>query len=264
MSKHEWEKTKTIFWSDELNDDFDQVGLERPDVPKNYKYLSKNIFFNLTGNIVYYIIAKPILRVYCFLHGIRYQYKHNLLPLKGKGAILYANHVAITDAFKYACGLFFKRVYTIAYSDALEIPIVNKIGPWFGFLPLPKANDHDNIVKLIDTIRFVTERGHKVIIFPEAHIWPYYTEIRNFIDNSFYYPSLLNLPVIPAVTTWKKSKLSKKPRQLIKIGRAIYPDMDDSIPENKKYLHEECLNSMKILSNEEPQYEYIKYIHKTK
>ena len=39
--KKDWEKSKTIYWSDELNDDFDEVGLKRPPVPKNYRYLRK-------------------------------------------------------------------------------------------------------------------------------------------------------------------------------------------------------------------------------
>ena len=37
-SKKDWEKTKTIYWSDELNDDFDERGLDIPPVPENYKY----------------------------------------------------------------------------------------------------------------------------------------------------------------------------------------------------------------------------------
>ena len=33
----DWKKTKTIYWSDELNDDFDELLKERPKVPKNYR-----------------------------------------------------------------------------------------------------------------------------------------------------------------------------------------------------------------------------------
>ena len=43
MSKHnEWKKSKTIYWKDELHDDFDELVLSRPSVPQNYKYIRSN------------------------------------------------------------------------------------------------------------------------------------------------------------------------------------------------------------------------------
>ena len=54
----EWKKTKTIYWSDELNDDFDETLSERPPVPENYRYLRR---CKVLSWIVYYLIAKPFL-----------------------------------------------------------------------------------------------------------------------------------------------------------------------------------------------------------
>ena len=40
MSSKEWKKTKTIYWSDELNDDFDETLEKRPPVPKLFYIMS--------------------------------------------------------------------------------------------------------------------------------------------------------------------------------------------------------------------------------
>ena len=82
----DWKKTKTIYWSDELNDDFDEVGLSRPGVPEGYKYKRTNPINTFFSAILYHGIAKPILGIYCVFHGIRFKGKQNLKELKGKGA----------------------------------------------------------------------------------------------------------------------------------------------------------------------------------
>ena len=89
-------KTKTIYWKDELNDDFDQVGLTRPSVPKNYQYLRK---LHVLSWMAYYLLARPLLGIYCFFHGIRVKNRKNVKPLKKTGYFLYSNHVAISEVF---------------------------------------------------------------------------------------------------------------------------------------------------------------------
>lgn len=264
--KKEWKKTKTIYWSDEINDDFDEVGLSRPEVPENYHYERVNPINRFFSGILYHGIAKPILGLFCLFLGIRYKGKENLKLLKGQGAFIYANHVGISDVYKYQTTLFFfkKRVNILGYPDSLSIPVVKHIVRALGYLPVPNHGDLKNLVKLTDACKFYLDKKQFLLIYPEAHIWPYYTKIRNFPSGSFIYPSKYNAPVVPVVTTWRKPLVGKKPKQTIYVCEPIFPRSDLSPQENKDYLYNECLNAMKQISESVHQYEYIKYIKKEK
>ena len=116
-----------------------------------------------------------------------------------------------------------------------------------------------NLKKLKDAIHHYINEKEIILIYPEAHIWPYYTHIRNFKDVSFTYPAELNKPVVPAVTIWR-GKEGRKPKQTIIFCKPIYPNPELTPYENKKFLHEQCLREMKEASDKYPQVEYIKYI----
>ena len=261
-SKKDWKKTRTIYWKDETNDDFDEVGLSRPPVPKGYNYKRTNpinIFFSA---ILYHVVAKPIIGVYCVCKGIRFVGKKNLKKLGGKGAFIFSNHVALSDVLKFQAYVFFwrKRVNILGYPDTLSMPIVRNLTRALGYLPLPLSGDLKNMVALVDAFKFYIEKNQFILIFPEAHIWPYYTKVRTFKSGSFNYPAKLEAPVLPIVTTWRKTKLCKKPKQTIYILEPIFPDPNKGTAENKEYLYNKTLEAMQKCADSVKQYEYIKYI----
>ena len=257
-SKKDWQKSKTIYWKDELNDDFDEVGLERPEVPANYHYLRRT---KVLSFIAYYLLGKPIMGLFCLLHGIRVVNKQHLKPLAKTGYFIYSNHVAISDVFKFqTLAVGKKRVNIIGYSDALSLKGLRPLLRAFGYLPIP--NDIDNLKKLKDAVKHLVDHHEAVLIYPEAHIWPYYTKVRNFKSGSFNYPANSGAPVVPIVTTWRKPKIGKKPKQTVLIGSPIFPKEELGVLDNKNYLYEECLNAMKRMSESVEQFEYIKYIKK--
>lgn len=264
----EWKKTKTIYWSDELNDDFNRFDKveDNPPLPENYAYIHKNVFHRMWDAFLYYAIAKPILGGYCFFHGIRYKNKRNLKRLHGKGAFIYSNHVSISDVFKFQSYIIGrKRVNIIGYSNASSIPLAKSLVKSLGYLPIPTEKDTNNLLNLKDAVHFyVKNRKQYVLIYPEAHIWPFYTKIRDFKSVSFYYPAEAMAPIIPAVTVFRKVWYSKKPRQTVIFGRPIFPDPSLTTIENRDYLCEECKRQMIHLSNTIKQKEYIKYIKITK
>lgn len=251
---------KIIYYKDELHDDFKQTSLDRPPVKENYKYKRTNPINNFFSNILYYGIAKPVFYVFNFFSGVRYHNVKNLKKLKKEGAFIYANHTTFYDMFTIqACVVRNKRTNIIGYSDTTTIPVVKNIGRALGYLPLP--TDFNNIKRLQDAMEFyIKDKKQHILIFPEAHVWPYYTKIRPFEAGSFHYPAKLNAPIIPIVTTYRKRKLFKKPGIDIRVGEPIYPKNDLSIRENKMYLRKECYNQMVEISQSVKQYEYIKYI----
>lgn len=264
MNFKEVKKTKIAYYSDELRDDFNEVGLSRPPVPKNYKYKRTNPINNFFSAILYHGIAKPIIGLFCVCHGIRVKNRRNLKLLKGKGAFIYSNHVSISDVFKFQAEVFFfgRRVNILGYSDSLSMPIVRNLTRALGYLPLPLKGDLKNQIALADSMEYYINKRQYVLIYPEAHIWPYYTKVRSFRDGSFNYPAKCNAPVVPVVTTWRKPLIGKTPRQTLYILKPIFPQEDKTITENKTYLHEETLKAMQEFADSVPQYEYIKYIKK--
>ena len=260
-TREEWKKTKTIYYKDELNDDFDDVGVRKYVIPKNYQYIRKNPFKIAWGGFLYYCIGKPILALYCFFHGIRVKNRRNLKRLRGKGYFIYANHVAIADVVKYMAVVVNRRLETVAYANALSIPVAKHIIKSCGFTPLPGEDDQVNWMKFHEDMKFYIEHKHAILIFPEAHIWPYYTKIRPFVNSSFYYPAVNNAPIVPMVTVWRGKKGSKRPpKQTIIVGKPIFPDPELSLNENKQYLRDACYEQMVRIAEKYDQPEYIKYI----
>ena len=219
----EWKKTKIIYWSDELNDDFDEICLPRPSVPKNYKYCRTNPVSNFFSWILYHIIARPIIGLFLIFEGVKFKNKKALNRTKGKGAFIYSNHVSFSDVIKFQ-PFAKKRVNILGYSDSLSMPIVRNICHTLGYIPLPLVDDVDNIKKMEESFDFyINKKKQHIVIYPEAHIWPYYTKIRNFKSSSFIYPARVKAPVVPVVAVWRKSKIFKKPKQTIIFGNPIFP-----------------------------------------
>lgn len=259
----DWKKTHVIYWHDELHDDFDQIISKRPPLKSGYKFIRSNHFANFFGNILYYVIAVPILFTFSYLTGMRVKGRKNLKAAKKTGAFIYSNHVSVPDTYKMASSVCLgKRVNILGYTDSLSVPVLRAIVKQLGFLPLPLGQDPENKAALVEAMRYYIHKKHQmVVIYPEAHIWPYYTEIRNFKVQTMKYPAIINAPVVPVVTCWRKVWWSKKPKQTIKIGTLILPKAELSQEDNIQYLYNETLAQMKALAASEKQVEYIKYIY---
>ena len=263
MNFKEVKKTKVAYYKDELRDDFNELGLSRPPVPEGYKYKRTNPINNFFSGIFYHGIAKPFIGLFCVFHGIRFKGKRNLRLLNGKGAYIYSNHISISDVFKFQAECFFfgRRVNILGYSDSLSMPIVRNMERALGYIPLPLKGDLKNAIALADAMDwYVNEKRQYVLIYPEAHIWPYYTKVRPFREGSFAYPAKSNAAVVPTVTVWRKPLIGKIPRQTVYILEPIFPQEGKTQQENKEYLHKHCLKAMQDFANSVQQYEYIKYI----
>lgn len=253
-------KNKVIYYKDELHDDFKEIGLKRPPLKPNYKFKRENWFNNFLSNFLYYCVAKPLFYTINYFSGVKYHNVKYLKQFKNQGLFIYANHTSFYDMFTIqACVVKNKRTNIIGYSDTTTIPVVKHLARTLGYLPLP--DDFNNIKRFQEALEFyIKDKKQNILLFPEAHIWPYYTKIRHFGSASFHYPTKLMAPIIPIVTTYRKRKFRKKPGMDIRVGTVIYPKEELSLKENKDYLAGECLKQMENIANSVSQYEYIKYI----
>ncbi len=258
---------RVVGYTDALNDDFaptENISLHRIKVMDNFKYLHKNFFWKIASFILYRLLAQPILTIYAFLKGIRVHQRHNLKKIKKGGYFLYGNHTCIDDGYiSQVLVEKRKRTYIIANPDAVSIKGVKNIVMMLGCLPLP--NSLRSSKNFLEAIKYRINNGNVITVYPEAHIWPYATNIRPFLDTSFLYPSKLNLPVVAMVTTYRKnisliSKKERKPKIDVTISEPFYPKEEFSSKENAKYLRDKVYDFMVEVSKKNENYDYITYV----
>ena len=101
------------------------------------------------------------------------------------------------------------------------------------------------------------QKGYSITIFPEAHIWPYYTKIRPFKNVSFKYPIEYNTPVFCVTNTYQK-RGKNKVRITTYIDGPFFIDEKLSKKENQQKLCDEVYNKM-VERSKLSNYEYIEY-----
>ena len=245
-------KNRVIYYKDE-NDDF--AGTKA--VGGDYEYIKDGPIKSL----FYYLIAKPIAYIYSKLV---YRQKtvggKKLKTIRNSGVYIYGNHTqAAGDPFIPNCVLFPRRVYFVSHPDSVSVPVIGKATSALGALPLPgDIRSYRSFLAAID--KRIEERG-AVVVFPEAHIWPYYTKIRNFPDTSFGYPCRHGTPVFCLTNTYKKSRIFRRPRIITYIDGPFYPDCSLPVKARTKALRDAVYDTM-CARAEKSDCEYIKYIKK--
>ena len=249
---------KIVYYSDEINEDFAGTNIKTKQTPKDYKYINKNIFFRAFSFVLYYFIAFPLVwTINKVVYFARYKNRKVLKQAKNSGYFIYGNHtILLGDAFSPSIISAPKRAYIIANPDATSIKGVRTIVRALGVLPTP--HHKETYVNFFDAIETRLKQKATITIYPEAHIWPYCTKIRNFNSVSFKFPVRFNAPSFCFTTTFKKRKLFKKPRAVIYIDGPFYPDTALSKKEQEIDLRNRIYETM-CLRSKESDCEYIRY-----
>jgi len=100
--------------------------------------------------------------------------------------------------------------------------------------------------------------GHPVVIYPEAHIWPYYTSIRPFKSTSFRYPARFQEPSFCFTTTYQKNGNKKKPKIVIYVDGPFYPNSDLNLKEQQEDLRNRIYECM-LERSKNSNFEMIEY-----
>ena len=180
---------KTIYYHDPLHDDFAPTnGHIRPKpIGADFPYEHPSPVWQALAFVVYRLIMTPFLFLYCKLvFGLRIENRKVLRELPG-GYFLYGNHTnTLADAFIPTLLAFPRRANIVTAADTVSIPGVRNIVQMLGAVPL--ADTIDGTRQFLAAIHRRLERRQAVMIYPEAHIWPYYNGIRPFPDTAFAYP----------------------------------------------------------------------------
>lgn len=221
-----------IYYTDELNDEFSTAIIEPIKIDGNFKYLQNSLFKRFTHFFWYRIIAHPVAFLYTKIKfGHKIENANLLKKARKTGYFLYGNHTQdIGDAFIPNMLDKAKDKYVIVHPNNVSIPGIGKVAVSLGALPLP--DDLAAFRNFSAAIETRIKQKKAVVIYPEAHIWPYYTDIRPFVDTSFQYPIKYGVPVFCFTNTYQKRKNPKKPRIVTYIDGPFFPD--DAIPPKER------------------------------
>ena len=230
-------------------------------LPEGYEFIPKNPFVKLYSAVLFRIFK---------LFGQYYERgywqakfygREKLKKARGKGYVIYANHTnPFHDVFGPALAAD-RRIFTIISPVNLKIPGIGKVLPYIGGLPLGKTTEEKKAFNEAADERLKQKKV--LVIYPEAHVWPYATKVRKFPagDRSFKYAVRNNLPIFTMTTTYHKRKDKKRgdlPRMDVYIDGPFWPDAALSEDENRAKLAKEAYDSM-VKYSKKSSYEYFQY-----
>ncbi|MBR5647807.1 1-acyl-sn-glycerol-3-phosphate acyltransferase [Candidatus Saccharibacteria bacterium] len=237
-----------------------EVGL-----PEGYQFIPKNPFVKLYAALLYRgfkLFGQYYERGYW---NAKFYGREKLKKARGKGYIIYANHTnPFHDVFGPAIAAN-RRIFTIISPVNLLVPGMGKLLPLLGGMPLGKSKEEKAAFHAAIDKRL--KQKNAVVIYPEAHVWPFYTGIKKFPagDRSFVYATRNNLPIFTMTTTYHKRKNNKRgdlPRMDIYIDGPFWPDSKLTDDENRAKLAKEAYDSL-VKHSKNSTYDYIKYIKKS-
>jgi len=251
---------KKYYYSDELNDDF--VGNDKKNyvVDSGYVYNKKSFWWKLSSFLLYRIIVTPFAYLYMKIKFSQKIVNRKLLRrFKSTGYFLYSNHTMLAgDAFIPSLVNFPNKTYVVVGAKNISNKFFRPMIEMCGAIPLPSTlSATKNFLQIID--KRITEKS-AVFIYPEAHIWPYYTDIRPFKSVAFRYPITNDVPTFVVTNTFKKRKFTKVPKVVTYIDGPFYCEKEGGLKEKMINLRNEVYETMVARSklSDFSVYTYIK------
>ncbi len=249
--KGEW-KPEIKFFHDELNDEFSTAEIEAKKIDGSYRYERTKGISGLAYFFCYRMVAVPL--AFCYLKlkfRHRVEGKEKIKPFRKSGKFFFGNHTQIIgDALIPTFACFPEHAFVIVHANNVSMPFLGRFTPYMGALPLPEGMEATR--NFTDIIRKRVENGKNIFIYPEAHIWPYYTKIRPFGDSSFIYPVKHKTPVFCFTNVYKARgrKGSGKAQIVTCIDGPFFPDESLSPREARKKLRNEVYEAMCLRARE--------------
>lgn len=259
MSQKKGLPVKTVYYTDERNDEFAGDHIVPRIIDGSYRYVDPRLWWQLCRFVAYRLIAMPIAFAYCklALHST-FRNRQVLRQAKGTGCFVYGNHTQqIGDPFLPNLALCPRSVYMIVHPNNVSMPVLGRLTPYLGALPLP--SDKKAMINFREAIRTRIRQGNVIMVYPEAHIWPYYTGIRDFPATSMKFPVELDVPSFALTTTYHTRHFGKKPRTVTYLDGPFYPDPDLPPRARAQALRDQIYEAM-VNRSRESDCEYIRYV----
>lgn len=256
---------RVFYYTSEEDDPIQTKEQERKEkvvLPEGYEFIPKNPFVRLYSAILFrlfWVFGQYYERGYW---QTKFYGREKLKKARGTGYVMYANH---TNPFHDVFGPAFaadKRIFTIISPVNLKLPGIGKFLPMIGGIPLG-TNDAEKKAMNEAVDKRLVKQKKCLVIYPEAHVWPYATKIRKFPagDKSFKYAVRNNLPIFTMTTTYHKRKNNRHgdlPRMDVYVDGPFFPEPEKTEAENRAMLAKKAYDSM-VKYSKKNTYEYFQY-----
>ncbi len=233
----------TVYYERE---DEEHSGIDRPTiaVDGNFRFVHKGLLWRISAFVFYRCIMWPFAWAWC---KIRFRHKiENRRVLRGyrrRGLFAYGNHtLMLGDAF--IPNLIFGRKYTYVVVGPQNLSARGTCHLWQMCGAIPTPTSIRGYRGFLEALEKRTLEHGAVVVYPEAHIWPYYTGIRSFPDTSFSYPARLGEPVFCFTNTFHRRPLCKTPKVVTYVDGPFYPDESLSLSEQAQELRDRVYATM--------------------
>lgn len=254
---------KIIYYKDELNEEFSTAKILPRKIDENYKYIHKSVIWNAIAFLLQNVLSVPIKFLYAKIKfKIKYVGKEKLKPYKKQGYFIYGNHTQIfADTFITSNTNYPKKNFFIVNPENVSMKFLGNVVEMLGAIPIP--GNKEAMKNFLEVIEKRIKDGNSVTIFPEAHIWPYYTKIRPFKTVSFKYPVQLNVPTFSVTNTYQTyGKNNDKVRIVTYVDGPFFPDDGcKTMKEKQQNLRDKVYKKM-VERSPNSNIEVIKYVKK--
>lgn len=251
-------REQVIYYHDEQNDEFAGDAIVAKRIDGSYRYV-RDGFWGRCAHIFWYrIVAIPLAKCYMKLHFHHRVIGREVLRQAPGGYCMFGNHThPLADALIPALVNRPTDVYTIVHPNNVSMLVLGRITPYLGAMPLP--DDAEAAKHFVRAVGQRISQKHCIMIYPEAHIWPYYTGIRPFADTSFRYPVQYKVPVFCLTNTYQRRGAKKTPQIVTYIDGPFYADTKKSAGEQKRALRDQVYAVMKERAKQS-NVELIRYV----
>lgn len=251
---------RIIYYENELGDEFSSAHIVPIVIDERYKY-SHGSFWDFCSFLFQNIFSVPIKYLYAkFKFNIKYIGKDKFKICKDTGYFIYANHTQeFADTFIPSLANFPKRNFFIVNPENVSMKGLKTIVPLLGAIPIP--GNTKSFRNFMGALKECISNNRSITIYPEAHIWPYYTKIRPFKDTSFIYPVIMDVPIYTITNTYHKRNSNGKVKIITYIDGPFFPNKELNKKKAQKELRDIAYETM-VNRSKNSTYEFIKYLKK--
>lgn len=253
---------RVIYFSDPLNEEFSDAIIEPRIIDGNYRY-THGCLWDIFSRIIQNVLSMPIKVLYLRIKfQLKYVGREKLRKYNNTGYFIYGNHTQpFADTFIPSVANYPQRNFFIVSPANVSIPGMGWLVELLGAIPVP--GDLEAAKHFLRTVEERIHKNHSVTIYPEAHIWPYYTHIRPFTDVSFKYPVKLNCPVFALTNTYhNRGRKGNKVRLVTYIDGPFFPDESLPVRQRQQNLRDQVYRCM-VERSRESDFAFIEYRRKT-
>lgn len=249
---------KVFYYTDLLEDDFAGNDIQRQPLPEDFSYRIEGPLQRGAAFFLHHFIATPIVfAVQKLYYREKIVNRRCIRPYLGEGVYLYGNHTrSAGDAFAPHLVTFPYKSYIVVGAETFSLPGLRWIVKALGAVPLPQTMVQTRAFS--GALRSFAEEGAPVAIYPEAHIWPYYTQIRPFADASFAYPVRYEKPAFAFTATYQKTAFRRRPRTTLYVDGPFFADPTLSPGQQRKELRDRVYAAM-CARAEASSFAYVAY-----